>query len=79
MLLKIVALAKLLSALADSEAFEALIAFLSEWLKNREVLFGAAVTGNSSLQEFKSICLSKGVDTAKCDDLCGKLATVAAE
>lgn len=79
MLLKVIALAKLLAALADSEAFKALMDLLNEWLADREPLFGAAVDGNADLQEFKALCLSQGVSETECDAICGKLAAEAAE
>lgn len=74
MLLKVLALAKILAAIGESDAFKALVDLLKEWMADREPLFGAAVDGNPEIQEFKSLCKSQGVDDATCDDLCGRLA-----
>jgi hypothetical protein len=74
MLLKILIVARALSALAETEAFQALIAALQEIFKDREPLFGAVVDGNTELQELKQLCKNNGVDEVACDDLCGRLA-----
>lgn len=72
MLLKVIALAKLLAALADSEAFKALVDLLKEWAKGREPMFGATA-GNSDATALKTLCMSKGVAESDCDDFCDKL------
>jgi hypothetical protein len=74
MLLKLLVVARALSALAQTEAFQAFVAALQEAFRDREPLFGAAVDNNADLQELKNLCKQNGCDDATCDDLCGKLA-----
>ncbi len=72
MLIKVLAIARLLATLAKTQEFQDLIALLLEAFQDREPLFGSSV-GNAEADELKALCAENGVSAADCDTLCDKI------